>query len=524
MAKLTCKSASLLSQKEGSVVNKIQEYFDGKVTRREFIKHTGIAVGAAALTTTIGRNLFAAEKAPGANSMERAINGARELAKKYPGARLKVMIPTGSLGNMAPFGPKWEELTGVPVTFFEAGYGDDYASKVLQEAVSKTGVFDVTPPPPLMIPTVVQSKLALDLTQWVEKYDPELTGPNGVVAPLDRFGCYFEGKVYGLDTDGDAWCLFLRKDYLENPTEQKNFKAQFGYDLKKPVTWKELLDQLKFFNRPKDNFYGGIMLFNAFYSKWMFLQVFCSKGRYYFDDNMKPEIHSKEGIEALQYLQELAKYQHPGAPSMQWGETYKGMSDGLAYSTIAWPAFARYNNKPGNVAQNKLTYCLMPGSEVKGQMCHATMLPYSWTFIVSSYSKYPELAYLWAQYNQSPQVSAKAVLEDGGYFDPFRYNHFKDPDVLKAYTPEFMDVNLGNLSISIPEIILTGGVEYMDLLDKEVQNALKGLKNPDKALADAAEAWEGITERYGRKKQIEQWKYLKSYFPKSVHDAVARRV
>jgi hypothetical protein len=63
----------------------------------------------------------------------------------------------------------------------------------------------------------------------------------------------------------------------------------------------------------------------------------------------------------------------------------------------------------------------------------------------------------------------------------------------------------------------------MDLLDKEVQNALKGIKSADKALADAAEAWEGVTERYGRKKQIEQWKYLKGYFPKSVHDAVARR-
>ena len=67
-------------------------------------------------------------------------------------------------------------------------------------------------------------------------------------------------------------------------------------------------------------------------------------------------------------------------------------------------------------------------------------------------------------------------------------------------------MNLVNLSISIPEIILVGGVEYMDLLDKEVQNALKGIKSADKALADAAEAWEGVTERYGRKKQIEQWK------------------
>jgi len=512
-----------------------EELFSKKLSRREFLKKSGQVAGAAAiLSSTFGKSLFAggkekeaAEEAMfevvGANPMERAVNSAKQLAKKYPDAKLKVMVPTGSLGNMAPFGPQWEELTGVPVSFFEAGYGDDYAAKVLQESVSKTGEFDVTPPPPHMIPTCVESKLALDLTEWTKRYDPELTGPNGVVAPLDKFGCIYKGRVYALDTDGDAWSLFLRKDYLENPKEQKNFKSQFGYDLKKPETWKEFADQLKFFNRPDDNFYGGIMLYASFYSKFEFIQVFASKGNYYFNDNMEPMINNKDGVEALQYLQDISEFQHPGVWSMQWGETYKGMSDGLAYATFAWPAFSRYNNKPGNVAQGKLSYVVTPGWDVKGKVCHATILPYSWAFIVSRYSKYPELAYLWAQYNQSPQISAKAVLEDGGYFDPFRYNHFTDAGVINAYTKEFLDVLLASLQVSVPEIILVGGIEYMDLLDKEVQAALRGLKTAKKALDDAADRWEEVTERYGREEQIEQWKWLKQYFPQTVHDAVARK-
>ena len=242
----------------------------------------------------------------GANPMERALNSAKQLAKNYPGAELKVMVPTGSLGNMAPFGPQWEEMTGVPVSFFEAGYGDDYAAKVLQEAVAKTGEFDVTPPPPHMIPACVESKLALDLTDWVAKYDPELSGPNGVVAPLDKFGCYYKGRVYGLNTDGDAWSLFLRKDYLENPKEQQAFKKQLRYDLKKPETWPEPADQIKFFNRPDDGFYGGMHLYNAFYSKFAFLQVFVSRGNYYFNDKMEPTVNNKDGVAALQYLQEIS--------------------------------------------------------------------------------------------------------------------------------------------------------------------------------------------------------------------------
>jgi multiple sugar transport system substrate-binding protein len=509
--------------------------FGKRMNRREFLKRGSIAAGAGILLSSgLTGRLFASkeEKAGaeggevavvGATAMERAVNSARELAKKNPGAKLKVMVPTGSLGNMAPFGQKWEELTGVPVSFFEAGYGDDYANKVVQESVSKTGQFDVTPPPPHMIPTCVESRLALDLTDWVAKYDPELTGPNGVVAPLDKFGGNYKGRVYALDTDGDAWSLFLRKDYLENPKEQQGFKAKYGYELRKPETWKQLYDQVKYFHRPDDGFYGGIMLYASFYSKFAFLQTFCSKGHYYFNDRMEPTFNSKDGVEALRYLQDLSEFQYPGVWSMQWGETYKGMSDGLAYSTFAWPAFARYNNKPGNVAQGKLSYCVTPGWDVKGKICHATMLPYSWAFIVSRYSKYPEIAYLWAQYNQSPEISAKAVLEDGGYFDPFRYSHFKDPEVLAAYTPEFMEVLLASLQVSIPEVILVGGLEYMDLLDKEVQAGLRGLKTADKALSDAAERWEEVTERYGRDEQLAQWKWLKQYFPQSVHDAVARK-
>jgi len=115
------------------------------------------------------------------------------------------------------------------------------------------------------------------------------------------------------------------------------------------------------------------------------------------------------------------------------------------------------------------------------------------------------------------------VLEDGGYFDPFRYNHFKDKDVVAAYTPEFMEVLLKSLEVSIPEVILVGGLEYMSLLDIEVQNGLQGIKTAEKALSDAADRWEEVTERYGREEQLTQWKALKSYFPKSVGEAVARK-
>ncbi|HEB29276.1 MAG TPA: hypothetical protein ENI15_00160 [Spirochaetes bacterium] len=82
---------------------------------------------------------------------------------------------------------------------------------------------------------------------------------------------------------------------------------------------------------------------------------------------------------------------------------------------------------------------------------------------------------------------------------------------------------LASLGVCIPEIIMNGGIEYMSLLDIEVQSALRDLKTAQKALDNAAKVWEGVTELYGRDDQIEQWRQLKQYFPQSVHDAVARK-
>ena len=79
-----------------------------------------------------------------------------------------------------------------------------------------------------------------------------------------------------------------------------------------------------------------------------------------------------------------------------------------------------------------------------------------------------------------------------------------------------------NTEVSFPDVILVGGAEYMDLLDKEVQAAVTGLKSAKKALDDAAENWEAVTDRYGRENQIEQWRWLEQFYPRSVIDAAER--
>jgi len=64
-----------------------------------------------------------------------------------------------------------------------------------------------------------------------------------------------EGKTYCIPIFWNSHGLFYRKDLFEDPTEKANFKAKYGYELRVPRTFDELVDVAEFFTRPP-NLYG----------------------------------------------------------------------------------------------------------------------------------------------------------------------------------------------------------------------------------------------------------------------------
>src|SRR6516165_10646462 len=74
---------------------------------------------------------------------DRAIAGAKDYVKAKGLKEPKLTILLSSLYNNSfpDFARKWEELTGVKFEFVSLGYSD-IPAKIMQEAVSKTGVLD----------------------------------------------------------------------------------------------------------------------------------------------------------------------------------------------------------------------------------------------------------------------------------------------------------------------------------------------------------------------------------------------
>ena len=488
-----------------------------EINRRQFMKMAGIGGAALASSSLVGfmPGNWAYAQATGKNAEERAVNGAIALAKKSKKKEINVMIPSGSEGGFTPYLPDWEKATGIKTNLITVPMAE-IVTKCMNEAVTKSGTYDVLLPNPYGLPDLVESKLVLDITDYVKKYNPELTGPNGVIKPIYLYGNLYKGRVYGFTCDGDINNWIIRRDWLNDENNKKEFEKKFGYPLKKAELFPELWDQMKFFTDTSKPQYGGWLTMSPYYAKWEFLEVFTSFGMLPFDDEMRPTIAGKEGVQSLKEIIEVKGCMHPGHTTGGWSEQYKAYAEGTTWATVSWPSFIKYNNNPkfGKTA-GKMEYCQAPGRKMKdGSLFRPARFTFGWSYIVSRYSKDPELAYCWAQYMYSPTVSGKIVRTEGTFFDAFRYNHFKDPEVGKFYDTErwkdLLEVWMTNAENSYPEICLRGGEEYNNRLDENVIAAYQGLKKAEDALNDTAAAWEKITQRYGRKGQTEQWKYLKS--------------
>jgi multiple sugar transport system substrate-binding protein len=473
---------------------------------------------------------------PGAGVSDRAIAGAKQLVASGavpPGATIKLLHVAGSKNNFEPFFADWEAKTGTKVEVVTLGGEPDVYTKAFAEATAKTGAFDIITIFSTWKGDAIESGLAKDLEDYYRKYDP--IGPPDV-APIEPLGSYttmYKGKHYAVDLDADVFTLTYRKDLLENPDYASQFKSKLGYDLKVPDTWEEVKDVSKFFTEldlkasDGEKVYGGYFYADpgwAAFTTWFC--IFVSKGGILFSPtDMKAMVNTQEGVDATQAMADLVPYMHPDALSMDWASLYKRYSEGKAVLTMAWPSLIKWAQDPEtSLIIGKSGSALAPGAKVtvggKEILLKAANNPVNWIGIVSNYSKYPELGFLFWQWVVSPVIGAEAVSRVG-IMDIFRECWFKPPyrDTFeKAYTPEFLDVFADCVAHSFPDLMIKGSSEYLDKLTKNVNAACVKAKTAKAAMDDTAKDWEAITDRLGRDAQLEAWKSFIPLYPSDVQD------
>lgn len=232
--------------------------------------------------------------------------------------------------------------TGIKVNFDFIPW-ENFQDKVFTAFAARDSVYDIVIGDSQWLGRGATGGHYVELTEWMKKnidvksiYEPALTAygefPKG------------SGRYWALPAEGDIIGFAYRKDLFEDPKEREAFKAKYGRELTIPRTWKELRDIAEFFTRPEKNLYGAALYFSKAYDgvTMGFQQVMWSFGGSYGDEKtykVEGILNSPEGVKALAFYGELAKFTPPGSENYYWKECLDAFKGGIVAMAMDYYAF-----------------------------------------------------------------------------------------------------------------------------------------------------------------------------------------
>lgn len=368
---------------------------------------------------------------------------------------------------------------------------------------------------PAKIPQYVERDLLLPLDQYIKN-----TKEMDDILPVYRnLYMKFGGHDYGMVYDGDTHLLFYRKDVFKKYNSE--YKQMYNKDLKPPATWEEYDQIAKFLTKDTNNdgkidLYGTAIFGGDAKRYIWFAERFISMGGKYFDEEMNPLIQNKLGIKALQDLVNLNDNESTPPNSMyDWIDLNNSFLHGNLAMVVQWSDTSRFSFDQKiwkSRVENQVGWTLVPAADSnnpRGGVWIGRVLG------ISKQAAHPDKAWDIISYITSKDISKQAITAKDTINDPFRYSHFssvgKGAFPTKKMNEDFLNTVKSSLKNPNADLMIPGGWEYMQTLDKNIQLALIHKLTAEAALQKTADEWNEITAKYGRTKQskhYKQWIYL----------------
>jgi multiple sugar transport system substrate-binding protein len=442
---------------------------------------------------------------------DRAIAGAKEYvkAKNLRDPKLTILLSSIYNNSFPDFARKWEELTGIKLEIVPLGY-TDIPAKIMQEGVAKTGVYDIFNDFPYTMPDAVGAKVIIPLDQYAAKYKPDFSG---IAAGL-QYQQYYDDKLYIMVNDGDHLILALRKDLVENPQAMAEYKAKFNQDLGCPDTVAEWAQQASFFQTSEGATRWGVKFDKPLYGALAHRSINFSYRHFpvymkglLFDKDMNPRITTPDGIAAIKAF--AASVDNMPKDIQGWGtpQIYPFWASGQAYSAMSFPSVISFgSSNPDSVIKRKQIACLIPGKMINGALVRRSPQAAGTGYVVSAYSKNPELAYLFIQWFTSPSVSDEAVAHPKGFWDPFRDDQVNNPAIIGRFGEQIVRTTLENSKYAASLLLIEGNYEYFKILDVNLADVMNKNITADEAAKRIEAGWNKVTSDVGRPNQIRIWR------------------
>ena len=458
-----------------------------------------------ALPTYCAGSLAAAS---GSNAVhDYAAQAAREL-KGSRNLTLELLLPDGCSANVAPVVAAFSKATDITVRLIETGV-DDINLKLTLDALRGESTYDLALPATFGLPDLVEANAIIPISRFAEKHEPDRFREE----ILYQIGDTFDNETYGFQTDGDAYVMFYHKDLLHNPDEQARYADTFGRSLAVPDTWQELDRQIEYFNRPDEGLEGGLLFRTPSYVAWEWWVRFHAKGIWPMAQDLTPQIDGEAGVTALEEMIAVTEHLCPETSTLGLFDSWSRYAKGDVYCNIGWGGSQKFLNGPDSNMRNRMVFSPTPGGIIGGELLRTPYFNWGWNYVVTSQSTEPEIAYLFALFASSSKMSTLAVSQVGGYFDPFRVEHYQDPSIQKAYSEEFLKVHFESMKNAIPDLYLAHQGEYFRVLSEWLVRALNRDVSPEHALSRVSENWSLISVRTDYKTQQKRWQELRRKYP-----------
>ena len=428
---------------------------------------------------------------------------------------MKILLPHGSEANLQPVVAKFLELTGITVKIQSVAV-DEINAQLSLDGLSGTANYDLALPATFGIPDLADGGIILPLTDFAARHEP----PGFRSDILYTIGDTFDDEIYGFQADGDTYVMFYHKDWLKNSSEKARYEDRFGQQLAIPKTWGDLDRQMAFFHRPEEGQFGGALFRTPGYLAWEWWVRFHAKGVWPLSLDLEPQLASDEGVSALEDMIRATEFLYPQARSAGLFENWEHYGKGNTYANIGWGGSQKYLNGPKSAMKGRMVYGLTPCGEISGKHVNMPYFNWGWNYVVTSASKQPELAYLFALFASTSEVSTLSVREQAGFFDPFRAEHYSDPIIRETYTPEFLAVHQSSMRQSIPDLYLAQKGEYFQALSKWLDAAINGDADPAEALERVSTEWSLWNLRVGKDAQKARWRALRANYPSAARNAL----
>jgi multiple sugar transport system substrate-binding protein len=482
--------------------------------------------------------------------------------KPFEGTNITVLTldsgPKGGIsGPIHAFRPVWEELSGGTLDIALVPITDLYA-KMMLDLRQGTGLYDAIIVGAFFYGDLVAGEYMIPIDDYMASDEyPQWTYDS---MPPSLWNLHHWGDVgYGVLNDADGQVLYYRRDVLNDPRWQEEFKAATGHDMVvPPKTWQQLLEISQFFSgknwddKDPDPDSGTVLHlkvgeqghyhFQSLSAPFAITpgdQVDQYHNVYWFDPtDMKPLINSPGHVKALEFLQDL----HQTGPAAQvgWslGEAWDYFLRGKSVFVFSWGDVGSLcQDESRSKIKGVCASAIMPSSDVywdhENQEWVETDDPQlvgnttggSWHGVISAFSENPDAAYSFLSLMAIKPVSMWSAQNGWTGVDPGYYYQFLEPegeatvdDYVKAgwdaadvidYTKAYY--NNFTAPTMLTYLRIEGAPEYWDIMDKNLSAAMAGQKTAQQALDDTAAAWEQITDRLGRDKILEQYQEAIGY-------------